>query len=82
MFHVKHRFALFSTLKKLQIFNVPRETSLSIKKKMFHVKHFCLQRNIIIIQYIRAMDAIEPGQDRKVAALRSNFHVHFLFCIK
>ena len=25
------------------------------------------------------MEAIEPGQDRKVAALRSSFHVHFLF---
>ena len=46
---------------------------------MFHVKHFYLQSYSIIIQYIRAMDAIEPGQDRKVAALRSNFHVHFLF---
>ena len=26
-----------------------------------------------------AMKVIEPGQDRKIAALRSNFHVHFLF---
>ena len=32
-----------------------------------------------IIQCIRAMKVIETGQDWKIAALRSSFHVHFLF---
>ncbi len=32
-----------------------------------------------ILKYECAMKVIEPGQDRKIAALRSAFHVHFLF---
>lgn len=56
---------------------------------MFHVKHFLLILfNIIffsllfryyLLKLICAMKVIEIGQDWKIAALRSNFHVHFFF---
>ena len=38
------------------------------------VKAIC---NYFNIEYVCAMKVIEPGQDRKIAALKSNFHVHF-----
>ena len=37
--------------------------------------------NYFNIEYVCAMKVIETGQDWKIAALRSSFHVHFLFLV-
>ena len=45
-------------------------------KSMFK---FCLLFSFYILLYICAMKVVEPGQNWKIAALRSSFHVHIFF---
>ena len=68
---------------KLIKINVPRGTL--IHKMCWKVVFFgilltkCLQKSTKIVELVCAIEMFEPGQDWKVAALRSSFYVHF-FC--